>query len=323
MDALTVIPPESHDRAKFLGGSDIAAVIGVSPWKTAFDLWRDKTTPRVEGGDNPRGAKRRGIRWESVVAEMLVEDLIARGHRVEVLNTNRRYRDEVHSMFASEIDFEVRLDDDEDVTNVELKTVHPFKVREWGESGTDELPLHYLAQVQWGLGITKRRRGILAALFGADELRTYPVAADDATITALRVRALAFWQQHVLTGVAPEPTNLADLAKLFPTESKDGPPLLADEDLVAKVLRLRACRDEIGARESEAEAIEFEIRRAMRDASEIILPNGKTPVEWKTRSGTYVDETALKEAHPKLHKEYSRKWERRVFRLKAFDMKGL
>lgn len=46
--ALAVIPA-GHDRSKFLGGSDIAAVLGISPWKSPVDLWRDKTTPRVEG----------------------------------------------------------------------------------------------------------------------------------------------------------------------------------------------------------------------------------------------------------------------------------
>jgi predicted phage-related endonuclease len=34
------------DRSKFLGGSDVAAIFGVSPWKTPYDLFLDKTTPR-------------------------------------------------------------------------------------------------------------------------------------------------------------------------------------------------------------------------------------------------------------------------------------
>ena len=75
------------------------------------------------------------------------------------------------------------------------------------DSGSDVLPTHYTAQVMWGLGVTRRANGILAALFGADELRAYPVAADADTIAALRAHALRFWCDHVLTRTAPAPVN--------------------------------------------------------------------------------------------------------------------
>ena len=35
------------DRSKRIGGSDIAAILGISPWKTAFQLWQDKTQPAM------------------------------------------------------------------------------------------------------------------------------------------------------------------------------------------------------------------------------------------------------------------------------------
>lgn len=320
---LVVIPATSHDRQKFLGGSDIAAVLGISPWRTPLDLFRDKTTPRIEDDQRKRSLFRRGSALEPFIAELLVESLAAQGHSVEIVSANTRYQDPEHSMFAAEIDYELRLDGADDITNCELKSVSPFNVKGWGESGTDELPLHYMAQVMWGLGVTDRKQGILAALFGFDDFRTYPVPADVETIAAMRQRALAFWTDHVLTGTPPAPLNAADIARVFPSESKDGPPLLADESLTAKVLRLRACREEGSAREAEAEAIEFEIKLAMRDASELILPNGKSAVEWKTRSGTSLDSTRLKDAHPALHKEFLKPWTARVFRVKAFDTKGL
>ena len=318
-DNLAVIAA-GHDRSKYLGGSDIAAVLGISPWRTPLELWRDKTTPRVEG--TPKKVFARGQRWESVVAEMLVDDLQRRGHRVEILRSNTRYQDLDIPFLAAEIDFELRLDDDEDITNCELKTVHPFRMREWGDTGSDDLPVHYTAQVMHGLGVTRRTKGMLAALFGADELRTYPVPADSETITGMRGQALAFWTDHVLTGLPPAPKNLADLGILFGKEG-DGPPLLAEPELVARVLRLRAIHSEIKAREAEAEAVEFEIKQAMRDASEIVMPNGKAAIEWKTRSGSWLDEKALKEAHPAIAREFARKWESRVFKLKPFATEGL
>lgn len=312
--------PSGHDRAKYLGGSDIAAVLGISPWRTPLELWRDKTKPRIEG--TPKKVFTRGQRWEAVVAEMLVESLRAQGHDVEILAANLRYQDPELPFLAAEIDFELRIDGADDVTNCELKTVHPFRMREWGDSGSDDLPVHYTAQVMHGLGVTGRRLGLLAALFGADELRTYPVNADPETIAGMRAQALAFWRDHVQTGLPPAPKTIADLGILFGKES-DGPPLLADEELTAQVMRLRALQAEIKAREAESEAVEFEVRRAMRDASELVMPNGKTAATWKERSGTWLDETALKEAHPKLTREFTRTWTKRVFNLKPFDTKGI
>jgi putative phage-type endonuclease len=318
---LAVIAPDAHDRSKLLGGSDIAAVLGISPWKTPLDLWRDKTQPR---GDGPtRAVLKRGIRWEGAVAEMLVERLQEQGHTVEIVASNRRYRDPELPFLAAEIDFEIRLDGAEEITNCELKTVHPFRLREWGESGSDSLPVHYTAQVMHGLGVTRRRDGMLAALFGADELRVYPVPADGETIAALRERASAFWLDHVLAGVAPEPTTLEDLSKLFDKDNPDAAPLLADDALTEQVMQLRAINAEVKAREAEAEAIEVSLKRAMRDCTTLVMPNGKTAVEWKQRSGSYLDETALKEAHPKLAREFARKWEKRVFTVKSFDTKGI
>ena len=309
-----------HDRTKYLGGSDIAAVLGISPWRTPLQLWQDKTTPRVEGPAKKVFA--RGIRWESVVAEMLVESLRSQGREVEIVASNLRYSDDDHPFLAAEIVFELRLDGDDDITNCELKTVHPFRLREWGDSGSDDLPVHYTAQVMHGLGVTRRAHGMLAALFGADELRTYPIEADAETIAGMRSQALCFWNDHVLTGLPPAPKNLADLCILFGKES-DGPPLLADEELASRVMRLRALQTEIKAREAESEAVEFDIKRAMREACEIVMPNGKSAVEWKSRKGSWLDETALKEAHPAIAREFQRKWESRVFKLKQFDTKGL
>ena len=321
---LTTIAPDAHDRTKLLGGSDIAAVIGCSPWRTPYRLWLDKTRPRVDGPVKPRDPKARGVRWESVVAEMLVEQLEADGHTVEFVGTNRRFRDPDLDFLAAEIDFEVRLDDEDEITNVELKTVHPFKLREWGDSGSDDLPTHYTAQVMHGLGVTRRRKGILAALFGADELRAYPVAADDAVIAYLRRRAADFWQNHVLAGVAPQPVSVDDLARLWPTDLEGGAPLLADEALVESLMRLRAIDREVKAREAEADALRFAVQRAMQDAAAIVLPNGKTACEWKTRTGKSLDHEAVKAAlGPKGYQAAHKPWTSRVFSLKPFAIDGL
>lgn len=205
----TTEAPTTTDRTKFLGGSDIAALLGISPWKNAVDLWIDKTTPRREDGRN-FAAKRRGSRLEPYVLDMIREE-----HGLAIARRNERYVDPDVPFFAAEVDAET-----EDGENIEIKTVHPFKAGEWGQAQTDELPLHYVAQVQWGLGITRREVCKVFALIG-DDLRPYVVTRDDELVDNLRERARAFWTDHVLTGVRPpfdfaNSRTLETLAKLYP-----------------------------------------------------------------------------------------------------------
>lgn len=307
------LKPQQHDRRKYIGGSDIAAILGVSPWRTIVDLWADKVEPPT--GETRKRVFMRGERWESVVAEMLTLSLKEDGHDVEIIGRNRRFIDSMHPMFAAEIDYEVRLDGEPDVTNVEIKTVHPFKAYEWGETGTDDVPLWYTAQAMWGLGVAPdaRKRCIVAPLFGADELRTFVVDRDDETIAALRSRALSFWNDHIIAHVPPEPATVEDLDRLFPQHRT--PSLIADNDLEDAVLRLRAIKAEIKARESEGEQLEFQVKRAMNDCAELLI-GGKAAVTWKNRGRTWLDQGALKEAHPDIHREFTRKGETRVFIVK-------
>ena len=196
------------DRTKFLGGSDIAAILGISPWKTAIDLWIDKTTPPKEDGHNWR-AKARGTRLEPYILDMIREE-----HGVHVVARNERYTDADVPYFAAEIDAET---DDE---NIEIKTVHPFKSKEWGDLQTDQLPLHYVAQVQWGMGIRRKERCRVFALIG-DDLRPYVVDRDEETIAAMREKAAEFWTRYVLAKLRP-PIDYADsktldtLRRLYP-----------------------------------------------------------------------------------------------------------
>lgn len=316
MTALTATAPPALDRRKFLGGSDVAAVLGISPWRTPMQLWEAKTQPALEGPEPKKRVFTRGHRWESVVAEMLVEHLQSRGHTVEIVRSNERYIDPERPYLAAEIDFELRLDGEDDITNVELKTVHPFKAREWGDEDTDEVPVWYTAQAMHGLGVTGRRRCLVAPLFGADEIRAYPILRDDETIAAMRARCAAFWNL-VQTGVRPDPLTLSDLDRLYQGDPV-APALIADDELTRAVLRLRAIQSEIKARESEANVIEFDVKRAMKDATELVIPNDdkKVAVVWKNRDFSWFDQTALKEQDAKLHRKFQRKTTSRVFTVK-------
>jgi predicted phage-related endonuclease len=311
-----LIAPDRHDRRRYVGGSDIGPLLGISPWKSPVDVYLAKTADEPPVG-RERKIFRRGKRWESVVAEMLTEELTYRGHKVDIIGTNRRFQDSEHQMFASEIDFEIILDDEPDITNVELKTVTPFAANKWGQSESDDIPVWYTAQCMWGLGVApgQRKRSILAALFGADELRTYFVGRDDEVIAGMRSHALTFWHEHLLKKVPPPPVNISDVQKLFPKDLR--PVVIATDAIHEDYLRLRAIKAQIKACDAEFEAIEFRVMKFMRDAGQLLLPDSDKPViSWQPRAQTSFDFEGLKAAHPAIHRQFQIKGSCRPFVLK-------
>lgn len=313
-----------ESRRKYLGGSDIAALLGVAPenWSrnSPLALYLDKTTPPKPDRQN-LGAKRRGKRWESVVAEMLVEELQARGHKVEVVAGNKRYIDPEFEFFACEIDYEIKLDGEDEITNVELKTVHPFAAGDWGESDSDKNPVWYTAQCVWGLGITRRRRTILAPLFGADEIRTFVINNEPDVVADIRETARKFWIENVLAGVPPLPGSLLDLAKLFPKDCGKSMELGENIKFVDAVAELRAADEEWRAVEARWNAAEFIAKEIMCDAATATI-GGHKVCTWKYRGQRSIDVKRLREERPEIAFEYERLAEFRKFLMsKVKEMK--
>ena len=53
------------DRTKTIGGSDVAAILGLSPWRSPLDVWREKTLGEADQRDTP--AMQAGVRFEPVI----------------------------------------------------------------------------------------------------------------------------------------------------------------------------------------------------------------------------------------------------------------
>lgn len=315
LDALIV--PESADRREFLGSSEIAAVMGLAPEytrdgkkvrQTAYDVWLRKTgdDPQAMDPDLELFLKRRK-RFEPLVIQMLREEFEA-----EIVRTNVRYRDPELPFLAAELDFEYVLDGE--LCNGEIKTVSPYTFGSrygWGEAGSDNVPIHYWTQLQMGLGIKRRRRGMLVALVGFDSMIFYPVDANETDIGKVRDAGAKFWRENVLAKVAPEPMTVADLDKLYKMEA--GKAVEADDAVASHAMRLRSIDAQIDALSIEREFAEFEVKRAMRDA-EIMVVNGRKIATWKEQNTAGLDQQAVKTKHPAVWKECYRRGKTRVFK---------
>ena len=136
------------DRSHFLGGSDIGAILGFSKYRTPLAVWMEKTGKSKPFMGNL--ATRFGHFNEAFVAS---EYVYATGYHL------REYSDAIthpeHPYFCAHIDRLIcdpkqHINEDENPSVailknalgvLECKTANPFAKGDWGEPGTDQVPL--------------------------------------------------------------------------------------------------------------------------------------------------------------------------------------
>jgi putative phage-type endonuclease len=313
------------ERTKFIGGSDCAALLGLSPWMSPLMLYQKKTGEYVED-ITPAKQKMfdRGHRWEPIVVSMLVDELKERGHDVEIIARNQRYQDPQYPFLAAEIDLELRVDGLD--VNGEAKTVSPYALKEWGdEDGDGDIPVYYAAQVQHGMMIRPRSRTIVAALTGFDDKpRIHWVDRDDEVIAGIRQRELEFWNR-VQTRTPPDPTNLLDVIRLM--RNFNGVPVEATPAIAEAAAQLKTLKGNKKAMDGDEEDLKFkissflfqnlkEVKGASLEDKTALVYQGKTLLTWTTQSTTRLDTKTIKEEAPELYDRYSTNTQSRVLRIK-------
>lgn len=199
-------------RRTGIGGSDIGAILGLSPWRSPIDVWRSK----VEGwqpDDSP--ALRRGRILEPAVCEFY---RLEEGPS-ELLSVGTMRHPEHQLMLATPDRIAVFQGGERRL--LEVKTSR-LGVQGWGEPGTDDIPSCYLAQVEWTLEVVGLDEADVAVLLGGDDFRVYRVRRNDEMVRIMRERAETFWMLYVQPKTPP-PADASEgcekwLKEHFPAE---------------------------------------------------------------------------------------------------------
>lgn len=290
------------DRSTYLGSSDVAAIMGVSKYRTPLDVYMAKVEPIDEPVDLDRARiLRRGHVLEPYIVQMMVEQLRRDGHEVEVVGQGRRLRHPEHDFLAAEIDCELLVDGE--LCNGEAKSAGWRAAEEWGEAGTDEIPIHYGAQVHHAQIVTGRRTTWVGALFGLDDCVMYRVDADDELHAEILARMVGFWHDHVLARVPPDPVRIEDVHRLY--RRSGPPPVEASPEILDHVQALRAIRAKIRALEDEAAEHQFAIAAYMAESDELVS-GGQTILTFRHQVRRVVDAKRLKAERPDIFNAYLR-----------------
>jgi putative phage-type endonuclease len=173
-------------RAGGIGASEIAAVVGLSPYMSAFWLWHFKK------GNLPAQKVSDAMDWGHRL-EPVVRDWFSDRHEFDVIATPGTYAHAERDWQRANPDGLIYDDEflPEPIALYEGKTAR-FPDG-FGPSGSDIIPLAYRCQVQHSLDIFDLPRAYVAVLIGGNEPREYVIEADADDQRTLREAGQAFW----------------------------------------------------------------------------------------------------------------------------------
>ncbi|MCU1677685.1 MAG: phage-related protein predicted endonuclease-like protein [Frankiales bacterium] len=184
------LSPEWHAaRANGLGGSEIAAVVGLSPWESHFSLWHRKAGRLADQPDS--GVMEWGRRLEPA----LLAKFLAEHDEFDLFDDHCTYR-------SAERPWQIANPDGFLVSALpvasptfaiwEGKTAQSDD--EWGTPGTDEIPPYYLLQTRWYLDVLDLDTCYVSVLIRGCDYREYVVHPDAADTQLMRTAGAAFME---------------------------------------------------------------------------------------------------------------------------------
>ena len=294
-------------RTKSLGGSDIGAILGLSKYRSAVDVWLEKTGQVNQTPDSL--PLRFGQHAESFVANEY-----AKATGATLIHDERTITHPEHHFLTGHVDRYIQGSNSE-IFNaegqvmapkiLECKTAHPFNQSEWGDLGTDQVPLPYLVQCQWYLMLTQCETADLAVLFANSDFRIYTIQRDAELEQLLIERALKFWHEHVLTGRPPKSQNDLDCRRLFPRASA-GRSIEASAELMTQLQELKHLETVIKTHEAAIAQIKTDLMQHMGEA-EMLHYQGDLIATWKSpKPSTKLDSKSLSLENPALVQQYQK-----------------
>ena len=289
-------------RKQGIGGSDAGAVCGLNPYRTAIQVYYDKTSDSIEEIDNE--AIRQGRELEEYVARRFCE---ASGKRVR--RANAMVYDEKNPFMLADVDRMIVGEN----AGLECKTASPYSEEKWRD---DKIPLSYQLQCYHYMSVCNADAWYIAVLIYGRDFKYYRIERDDEVIENLIRIEKEFWNEYVLKQVIPDPdgskTADAAIAERFKESESITIPLTGFDERLERRQEILSLLEKI---ETEKRQIDQELKLYLGDAE--IAENEHYRVSWKNFSRSSIDEKRLKAEQPEIYEKYRRETTSRRFTVKA------
>lgn len=283
-------------RNSGIGGSDVACIMGLNPWKSAYALYAEKHG-NVEAEDL---SDNEYVYWGTVL-EQVVADRFCEltGKKVRKCGT---LQDESYDFMLANVD---RLVVGEDA-GLECKTANGFKSKDWDG---DELPDSYYCQCQWYMMITGYSKWYIACLIGGNHFVWKEIPRNDEFISDMRAQAIIFWN-NLQNDIPPEiDGSESTAATIDKMNSKSG--LSADnitllpsaaEEYIKRIDELTATKKVLEEQLGQAQ----NALKLMLDGNENGMFRDRKITYKQTAARVTLDSKALKKDLPDVYEKYAK-----------------
>lgn len=270
-----IIKPANRDewlkaREDGIGASEVAAILGLSPWDTPFSLWLKKTHQAEPEPEN--FAMRRGHYLEDAVVQWWQDETgekVIKASAADII-----YVHPEHSFMRVTPDRIVRGRK----KMLEVKSTAGYM--------GDEIPDYYLAQCMYQMYVTGIHDEELIYIQGDLSFGRFHVDYDEEFAGFIAQKVTEFWNDCVVGGKEPECISVSDFAL---KGSDPGTTIEADAEALAQICSLRLTNVSIGMKDADATAYKDSLKMYMGEA-EALTYEGKILATWKsgTRGRTFL-----------------------------------
>lgn len=271
-----------EERRKGICSTDIAAIAGVHPYKSALEVYVEK----VDGTNVDLSGKPEvewGNRHEPTIAAKYAER-----HGVTLESPGLVFAPDEPWRRATADRFVVPGGDwkpGDRRRGLEIKTAGARQAHRWGESGSGEYPEEYYLQCQWCMSVCDYDEWDLAVLIGGNDYREYRIARDRVLEGNLIEIGQRFWEENVLARVPPtldgSDSAAAYLLAQFPRNVE--PLIAAPPEADQWVERYREAEEKLALAEREKAKAKHELQAIIGEHDGIEGGWGK--ILWKTQAG--------------------------------------
>ena len=267
MEAFEVIASSTDEaawkeaRRSLITASDVSAIIGLNPWRSALEVWARKLGMVAE----PDFSANEAVYFGHLLEPVVIGEFGKRtGRRATPTNVLKRSR--LYPWLGATEDFDTEGEPGES------KTGSSYAVGDWIEG----MPEHYRPQLVTQCIVTGAARGWTAALLGGQRFVYDSVIPTDEEVKAILEATEAF-ARCLRDGTPPAADGSESAARtLFALapEAVPGKAIALTPDLVAVSERLDAAKAAKKAAEAEESICANTLKQYAGDASKLVLPAG-------------------------------------------------
>ena len=293
-----------------VGGSDVAAIFGVSPWITPLELWK------IKKGQMEPAEKENALQLEmGHLLEPIAAHFYAKKTGNIVTDDTNLYQHADFKYALANFDRRFVRASDGESGILECKSCTYHKAGDW-VNGT--FPLYYEFQLRFYLAVADVNIGAFSAMWGnnPDNDMAFPEITRDKAKEDMIFEKLDRWIWSLENDVPPTmdniPTKLAldSLARIYGASDPALPTIdlsRKHEGELRRILALQAqreeCKEEIKRIDEEVEARSVRFAELMQKHEHGVLETttDKILIDFVTKTSTRTDTKALKKKYPAIY----------------------